>query len=97
MNKANPLAVFITCINKCFSYENCPDCTAYSKDYHTCRYSSPYGMFMNDEPEVLHVYSKEHVKIDCRKCDIKGKHDSNSTCVYNHTKILCRLKHPDVK
>jgi len=92
MKKSTPLAVFAACLNRCFSFSDCSKCSAYNIEYHTCKYSNAHAIF-SDAYELLLVYSKEHAKIDCRECNITGKHDTNSACVYNHTKILNKLKH----
>lgn len=93
IKKSTPLAIFIICINKCFEQLDCNNCTAYSIDHHTCKYSNPFTLLKDsDSNSMLYVYSKEHMNIDCTKCTVKDKNGFNSICVYNITKILNKLR-----
>ena len=100
MNKGLPLAVFVQCLNVCYSLSSCRNCTAYDKNCKTCFYSNPHEMLAGlknvaNVSRIIGSYSIEHVKIQCTNCDIGKKHNEyESVCVFNQIKILCKLKHP---
>ena len=96
MNKGSPLAVFIQCLNSCFNQESCFNCKAYSSDFKTCYYSNPNHLFHEyKESALIYVYSTEHAKIGCQKCTLTKKNFHDSTCIFNHIKVLCKLKCPE--
>ena len=89
MKKCLALAVWINCLNACYSQDTCNNCTSNIDLKYNCRCSSPFTLLVNYDT-LVGLYCKDHSELDCRNCKYGGSLDT--MCIFSHTKHLFELK-----